>query len=235
MNDKERILGKIKKCMALGRSANEHEAAAAMRQARKLMEKHGLTESHVGLAEFGEKGVKVGYRRFPNWLLSLSTVVGMAFQCSSYTSWKSVDFVGRQENSVVAGYCLEVLLRQIRKARKEYLASLPKTGRSAAHLKRCLGDAYCEGWVAAVARKVEEFASPLTEQEESQHNKYLAEVKGCQVNESRKGQRKSAAESSDIAMTAAAMGYRAGKDVQLHHGMNSEQKETLALESGALS
>jgi len=32
MNDKERILGKIKKCMALGRSANEHEAAAAMRQ-----------------------------------------------------------------------------------------------------------------------------------------------------------------------------------------------------------
>ena len=31
---KDQALQKIKKCLALGRSATEHEAAAAMRQAR---------------------------------------------------------------------------------------------------------------------------------------------------------------------------------------------------------
>ncbi|HFC0995183.1 TPA: DUF2786 domain-containing protein [Neisseria gonorrhoeae] len=29
--DKEKVLDKIKKCLALGRSANEHEAAQALR------------------------------------------------------------------------------------------------------------------------------------------------------------------------------------------------------------
>ncbi|MFC0020178.1 DUF2786 domain-containing protein [Neisseria gonorrhoeae] len=38
--DKEKVLDKIKKCLALGRSANEHEAAQALRQAQALMEKY---------------------------------------------------------------------------------------------------------------------------------------------------------------------------------------------------
>jgi hypothetical protein len=34
--DRETALTKIKKCLALAKSSNEHEAAAAMRQAQKL-------------------------------------------------------------------------------------------------------------------------------------------------------------------------------------------------------
>ena len=50
----EKILDKIKKCLALASSANEHEAAAALRQAQKLMAQFGLTETDVTLADVGE-------------------------------------------------------------------------------------------------------------------------------------------------------------------------------------
>ena len=39
----DKILDKIKKCLVLASSANEHEAAAALRQAQKLMEAHGIS------------------------------------------------------------------------------------------------------------------------------------------------------------------------------------------------
>ena len=226
MNEKEKILNKIRKCMALGQSANEHEAASAMRQARKLMDKHGLTEVHVGLAEFGEEGVDLGYRRFPGWVTALAAVIGTAFQCSAYTSWRSVDYVGRKENTVIASYCLEVLMRQLKAARKDFVSSLPSYGRYGARIKRENADAYCEGWVSAVAAKVREFAAPITQQEKARHNQYLTDVREAKVKKAR--DRKLAHESSASAAAAAQLGYRAGKDVQLHHGM-SRETEALAL------
>ena len=52
--NRDDALKKIKKCLALGRSASEHEAAAAMRQAQKLMEQFGLREQDVSLADVAE-------------------------------------------------------------------------------------------------------------------------------------------------------------------------------------
>ncbi len=46
---RDKALAKIKKCLALGRSTNPHEAAAAMRQAQKLMAEHGLNDTDVKL------------------------------------------------------------------------------------------------------------------------------------------------------------------------------------------
>jgi hypothetical protein len=37
------IIRKIEKCLALSKSSNEHEAAAALRQATKLMEAYNIT------------------------------------------------------------------------------------------------------------------------------------------------------------------------------------------------
>lgn len=229
MTDKEKILNKIKKCMALGESTNSNEAAAALRQAGKMMEKYGLTESHVALAEFAEHKTDVGYRRFPGWVVCLAAVVGEAFQCSAYTSSRSVDYVGRKENTAVAGYCLEVLLRQLKGARKEFVDSLPGGGRHGASIKRENADAYCEGWVSGVASKVREFAAPLTREERERHDQYLTEVKESKVGKPR--ERRSASESSDSAAAAAQIGYRAGKDVQLHHGMSDDREAAAMLES----
>ena len=49
--NREDALKKIKKCLALSRSANEHEAAVALRQAQHLMREHGLREQDVSLAD----------------------------------------------------------------------------------------------------------------------------------------------------------------------------------------
>ncbi len=42
-----KILGKIKKCLALSSSDNPHEAAAAMRQAHALMAAHGVSAEQI--------------------------------------------------------------------------------------------------------------------------------------------------------------------------------------------
>ena len=42
------LLAKIRKCLALARSANEHEAAAALAKARQLMEEHGVIALPAG-------------------------------------------------------------------------------------------------------------------------------------------------------------------------------------------
>ena len=60
MDDRDSLLGKIRKCMELAKSANEHEAAAALRQATKLMEMYQV--SHAELLSIGvsEASAKAG-------------------------------------------------------------------------------------------------------------------------------------------------------------------------------
>ena len=50
----ERAIRKIKHCLALAQSANENEAATALRQAQALMREYRLTEMDVKLSDVGE-------------------------------------------------------------------------------------------------------------------------------------------------------------------------------------
>lgn len=52
----ENILRKIQKCLALSKSANEHEASVALRQAQKLMELHNVSEEGLLLADVTSDG-----------------------------------------------------------------------------------------------------------------------------------------------------------------------------------
>ena len=53
--DKEKVLDKIKKCLALGQSANEHEAAQALKQAQALMEKYEVNAVDIALSRVSEQ------------------------------------------------------------------------------------------------------------------------------------------------------------------------------------
>ena len=46
--DKQKIIDKIKKCMALGNSSNANEAAAALRQAQKMM---NIVDKNINFAK----------------------------------------------------------------------------------------------------------------------------------------------------------------------------------------
>lgn len=82
MNDRSKILDKIKKCLALSASSNEHEAEAALRQARKLMEAHGITDLDVQAAEADERRAKSGAKNQPsNWETMLACKIADAFGC----------------------------------------------------------------------------------------------------------------------------------------------------------
>ncbi|WP_375139129.1 DUF2786 domain-containing protein [Pseudomonas entomophila] len=76
----ERVIRKIKRCLALSASSNETEATTAMRQAQALMREYRLTEVDVRLSDVGEVDSKE-YRitRRPTWDRQLSAIVARAF------------------------------------------------------------------------------------------------------------------------------------------------------------
>ena len=78
--DRQTALAKIKKCLELSKSANEHEAAQALKHAQHLMSKFGLTELDVSLAEVSEQYGKAP-KSAPSWHWRLVHLCGSAFGC----------------------------------------------------------------------------------------------------------------------------------------------------------
>lgn len=153
----EKILDKIKKCLALASSGNEHEAAAALRQAQKLMQAHGLTDQDVLAAQAGESGVKAGAAVKPSaWEAALALEVGEAFGCQVLFSTRSGGcwvYIGVGAAPEVCGYAFAVLLRQVRRARSDYISNaLKRVKRATTKTRRA--DLFCEGWIQTAASKL---------------------------------------------------------------------------------
>lgn len=55
--DRDKALDRVRKCLELSSSPNPHEAAAAMRQAQKLMRQHSISERELGLLSYGKTDV----------------------------------------------------------------------------------------------------------------------------------------------------------------------------------
>lgn len=226
--DKQRILEKIRKCMALGSSANEHEAAAAMRQARKLMDMHGLTNEHVELSELGEEAARSEHANPPLWAAALQTVIARAFQCSAYIRRRQAIFVGRAESAKVAAYTYQVLMRQIKSSRKAFTVTRVPAYLSPAQKKK-ITQGYCEGWVSSVQQTVADFAAPLREEDNAKHKRFMEQRTGVGPIPEAKRQRP-AAERSSLARRAVYIGAADGEKVSLHHAVNrGEQAPQLAL------
>lgn len=160
MSDRDAIIAKIKKCLALAKSSNEHEAAIALRQAQHLMTQHGITDLDIEHADIQEEAAQAGASSKPaQWECGLARRVASAFGCDVFLAidwpvgrWV---FVGPAPTGEIARYAFEVLYRQVKKQRANYI----KTA-----LKRCTttrtrrADLFCEGWVAAATALIERFA-----------------------------------------------------------------------------
>jgi hypothetical protein len=162
-------LQKIKKCLALAASSNPHEAAAAMRQAQKLMAQFQISEIDVSLADVSETTVKAKNLKLVDWELFLAQTVAKAFDCRVYGSLSSsynanarllrerrYIFAGVGPASEVAAYAFSVLSRQCAKDRKSHMAAQPKNCKKATVTAR--GDAYAKGWVWGVRDALVVFA-----------------------------------------------------------------------------
>ncbi|MFM2056066.1 MAG: hypothetical protein RLY71_451 [Pseudomonadota bacterium] len=165
--DRDKALAKVKKCLALSRSNQPHEAAAALRQAQKLMQEHGLSDADIELSSIGEAPSQpVCGGLIPAWKASLGRVICDAFGAEMFwnTSRKlgpsfkvltqsRVIFVAPAPWAEVASYTFDVLHRQCDRARKAHIQAQSKSCKTATKTAR--GDAFALGWVLGVRPLVE--------------------------------------------------------------------------------
>lgn len=224
MEDKSKILDKIKKCMALSSSSNEHEAAAALRQARKLMEAHGISDLDVKAHEASEQKARSGASQNPaNWESCLASKIASAFGCrvifapqwSGSGFWK---FIGCGSAPEIAQYAFTVLLRQIKRARADHIKSALKRCQTSTKTRRA--DLFCEGYVRSVTGLVEAFAGDERSEEaiESFVTLRYPELKKLNARDRNAGRNLRDHELNDFAA-----GSRSGRNAQLNRGVGGEE------------
>jgi hypothetical protein len=167
MNNRDKIIGKIKKCLALSASSNEHEAAAALQHAKKLMEAHGISDLDMQAAEATEARARAGAVKSPaNWEACLAGTIADAFACRIIFTYNGVSdcgewaFIGTGAAPEVAEYAFRVLFRQAKTARAEHIKTRLKRCKPGTKTRRA--DLYSEGWVRSVTARIDGFASGET-------------------------------------------------------------------------
>ena len=156
--DKVTAISKIRKCMALARSSQPHEAAAALRQAQKLMERFGIENPEVLAAGVGEHWARsCATKVAPRYEVVLASAVARSFGCDFLFVQRAnpaatrIDggyaFIGVSPAADVAAYVFGVLVRQLRPARIMYMRTALKRH---SKTKTAAADAFCLGWVYAV-------------------------------------------------------------------------------------
>lgn len=226
----QRILGKIKKLLALAASGNQHEAANAMAKVQALMAANGLSETDIELSSIGQQWAKCANqsKTQPKWSHMLISLVGDAFGVEVMYQREifgavRVSFIGPAERAEIAGYVYELLARQLGKARREYLAGLNKRMKTTTKTTR--SDLFCEGWCRAVWAKVQQLVpsekeAALVKQFMEQHHPKLKQAKAREAGGTGGNSRD---------RNSMFDGYRAGQDVELNAGVAGQEQGKLGV------
>lgn len=178
--DRKTAIEKIRKCLALSRSAEPHEAAAALRQAQKLMEQFGVEHPELLAAGACEEWSKSAAARRPvRYEVALAGVVADVYGCELLFSRQLNDsctaivggymFVGVAPAPEVAKYTFDVFARQLRVARRDYVET--KLRRCGPKNKTARADEFCEGWVCAVRAQMHN--ATRTDEQTAMINAYM--------------------------------------------------------------
>ncbi len=227
MKQDPNMIEKIKKCLALAKSSNEHEAANALRQAQNLMQKYNINTADIDAAQANEKDTRSNVKKKPSkWESLLARTVAKAFSCKNIFSsnifgqavWK---FIGTGTAPELAAYAFEVLLRQLKKDRANYIKS--KLYRCKRANKTSRADNYCYSWVLEVYSTISDFA-PNQAQKKAINayvkKKYPALTDLTSHSRTTKG-------SKDNQCKDNLAGYLDGANAQLNRGVNENQTNRL--------
>lgn len=158
MTREEAIL-KIKKCLALAKSANENEAAIALRQAQSLMREYQIDPD---LLDIVEASCDSNVKKTPQaWEAALVAAIAKSMQCrlifssgnSFFGTKANWTFIGADPAPEIASYAFDVLYRQVNRARKTFI----ETGLKRVTVKKNKvrrADLFCEGWVESVQQLI---------------------------------------------------------------------------------
>jgi len=226
-----KLLSKIKKLMALGKSPNANEAAAALEKVRQLMEEHNVSREDVLLSDIGEQAKKtfskgVSLSRWENALINcicsqfgIEVVLDSEYKLNTWKYELRVLFIGEKSRVEVGSYVFEITIRNIKAARNSYLTQLKRFKKTN---KTKLADQFCEGFVAAIQRKVAILSIPFQEKAliETYKTKRFGKLEDGKLRESKRTW-------TDRDYDSFSAGVQTGKDSQLTAGMNGSKMKSL--------
>ncbi len=223
MDKRDDILAKIRKCMGLAKSGNEHEAATALRQAQRLMALHQVSHAEMLAAGVGEATASSGAVARPAaWESYLAGYIARVFCCKLIfvQGWEKSKwaFIGLPPANAVAAYSFEVLYRQARKARKEYMTTTLRRYKKSNKVRRA--DLYSSGWVHTACTSVAAL-TPVEGAEEAVAA-YM-QLKHPRLNELGTTDRNAGRNWSERDQDAYRAGRSAGSGAQLHQGVGANQ------------
>jgi len=230
--EKEKLIDKIKKLMALSHSPNEHEAALAAARAREMLDKYdlSLTEVERNDEEIIEHKVDTGTREPRLWMGRLAVSVSKAFNCRVFRMYGIMVFCGTRADTQVADYTYMFLFRTVKRLSKEHRASLARSGIWDRDYKgygsRAYMQSYALGVVNAIDQRLKEFVQSKDRMQKYEDYK-KATGKDLMVIKNQAVDRycsklhlrrtRSHARVDDSGFNA---GQRDGQNVQIHHGIN---------------
>ncbi|MFT9385564.1 DUF2786 domain-containing protein [Acetobacter sp.] len=217
-------MARLKKLMALAQSGNVHEAAIALERAQQLMQEHEITEDDLVLSNVGEFGCRFTWgakTRPAKYQTRLWAMINGTFGVRSVFEEGTgrITFYGLSERAELAAYTCDVLSRQLRQARLDFLRSQNKRLKRTTKISRA--DNFSEGWILAVRRKAQRLVVS------SEEEQLLLSYAGRSFGELGKVNERAAAPSrgSDQSFCA---GHREGRNAQLHTPMAGEQRLAIA-------
>lgn len=214
--NKEKVLDKIKKCLALSKSANEHEAAQALKQAQALMERHEVNAVDIALSEVSEQRAdrRMAFK-LADWQWGVANMIADIFGCQSYQRGKTMMFYGIGNRAEISAYAFDVVYRQISAERRKFLKNC--RARKQAH-RTYLADQFCNGWIMGAWKIVKKFE--MSDEEKAVMDGYKKKELPDMVEAKTRDAKSSILQGSKMEYGALAQGMESGKQVQLHHAMN---------------
>jgi len=170
----ERILAKIKKCLAMASDnrGDPNTAAIALRQAQALMREHKVTLAHVKAADVKSASAATGsWTRPAGWELQLAAALCRAFGCKFYMergdsmlrTFAHVVFLGQEGHVESAGYAYEVIRRVAAEARAAFTRKLPAVYTRGE--KMAEGDTFVRGYISNLDKQIQELVLSQETQE----------------------------------------------------------------------
>lgn len=170
----DHILRKIQKCLALSKSDNAREAATAIRQARALMDKYGVTEEQVEISSIiKETAGKIASAA--GWFSDIALILNRVFSVYCIARGNELLIVGSPAKIKIARYMYELIVRQIMRDRRAYLSNLPCKQMTRTR-KTALADVFCEAWISIVHERVKDLYAPKDEALEAYKKEHFSNI-----------------------------------------------------------
>jgi len=228
--NKKTVIEKIKKCLALSKSANQHEAAAALRQAMAFMEKYKIDADDPELLGIVEASILGSGSQKPTVfeavlansiakMMGCKAILSGDIKITKDLSFKKVaawKFIGIDPAPEIASYAFDVLYRQLKKARSVFISeNLKRVQIKANKVKRA--DLFCEGWVLEATKLVSDLNPDKEKMEQIQA---FVQQKHKVRNSEPTDRNKKTNTNTDRAQNDLHAGRQAGKSAKLNNAMN---------------